>query len=130
MIDPELSQRPYRMPPPTRGVDPKRMNWLWRLICELASVEDVEMVEALHAQLIAVDVRRVRSWTISDRELSFFPITLSELERNVRALIALRQSRGEEVEAAPSELDEAAAAVDAEHPEDAGDAGESAAISW
>ncbi len=92
MPDPDLSLLPYRRPPPARGVDPQRINWLWRLICELASVESVEVVAALHAQSVPVNLRRVQSWTVSDREASFFPITLAEMERNVRALIALRQS--------------------------------------
>lgn len=92
MSDPELSRMPYRLPPMTRGVDPQRMNWLWRLICELASVDEAEVVEALHAEVVPVDLRRVKSWTVSDREANFFPINLAEMERNVRALIAWRQA--------------------------------------
>lgn len=78
-----------------RGVDPKRMNWLWRLICELGSIDASEVVESLHAAGVAVDLRRVKSWTVSDREASFFPMTLAEMERNVRTVLALRIARAE-----------------------------------
>jgi hypothetical protein len=90
MNEPDLSQLPYRRPPMTRGVDPQRMNWLWRLICELGAVDAPEVMEALHAAQVPVDLRRVKSWTVSDREASFFPITLAELERNLRSVLALR----------------------------------------
>ena len=90
MNEPDLSQLPYRRPPMTRGVDPQRMNWLWRLICELGAIDAPEVMEALHAAQVPVDLRRVKSWTVSDREASFFPITLAELERNLRSVLALR----------------------------------------
>ncbi|HEU4670487.1 MAG TPA: hypothetical protein VFR91_07250 [Dyella sp.] len=93
MYDPDLSRMPYRRPPMTRGVDPQRLNWLWRLICELGEVAPEEVVEALHAALVPVDAKRARAWVTSDQEPGFFPITLAELERNVRSLIALRQAR-------------------------------------
>ena len=95
MFDPELSKLPYRRPAMTRGVDPQRMNWLWRLICELAAVEPFEVVEALHLATVPVDLHRVESWTVSDREPWFFPITLAEMERNVRALLDLRRARAD-----------------------------------
>ena len=95
MNEPDLSQLPYRRPPMTRGVDPQRMNWLWRLICELGAVDSAEVVQALHAAQVPVDLRRVKSWTVSDREASFFPLTLAEMERNLRCVLALRQARTE-----------------------------------
>ncbi len=83
----------------SRATDPMRMNWLWRLICEVADVQAVEMVEALQDMQVAVDLRRVRSWSVSDRDDSFFPMTIAEVERNMRALvlsrIAMRADRGE-----------------------------------
>ena len=95
MNEPDLSRLPYRRPPMTRGIDPQRMNWLWRLICEVGSVDSVEVMGALHAAQIPVDLRRVKSWTVSDREASFFPITLAELERNLRCVLALRHAQAE-----------------------------------
>ncbi|WP_017463054.1 hypothetical protein [Dyella ginsengisoli] len=93
MYDHELARLPYRRPPMNRGIDPQRLNWLWRLICELGEVQPDEVVEALHAAVVPVDAHRARSWTVGDRDPGFFPITLAELERNMRALIALRQAR-------------------------------------
>lgn len=93
MYDHELARLPYRRPPMNRGIDPQRLNWLWRLICELGDVQPDEVVEALHAAVVPVDAQRARSWTTGDRDPGFFPITLAELERNLRALIALRQAR-------------------------------------
>ena len=49
------------------------------------------MVEALHAAQIPVDLASARSWVVSDRDDNFFPISIAELERNVRALLALRE---------------------------------------
>lgn len=93
MYDPELARLPYRRPPMNRGIDPQRLNWLWRLVCELGEVAPEEVVEALHAAVVPVDAKRARSWVVSDQDPAFFPITLAELERNLRALIALRQAR-------------------------------------
>ncbi len=88
---PNLSRQPYRRPPLLRATDPQRMNWLWRLVCELAELRPADVVEALHAAQIPVDLARARSWVVSDRDDGFFPISIAELERNVRALLALRE---------------------------------------
>jgi hypothetical protein len=88
---PNLSRLPYRRPPLVRATDPQRMNWLWRLVCELAELRPTDVVEALHAVQIPVDLARARSWVASDRDDNFFPILIAELERNLRALLALRE---------------------------------------
>lgn len=93
MYDPELARLPYRRPPMNRGIDPQRLNWLWRLICELGDVAPEEVVEALHAAVVPVDAGRARSWVVDDRDPASFPISLAELERNARALITLRRAR-------------------------------------
>ncbi|HET6431146.1 hypothetical protein [Dyella sp.] len=112
---PDLSQLPYRHPPMTRGVDPKRMNWLWRLICELGSIDANEVMASLHAAGVPVDLRRVRSWTVNDRDASFFPMTLAEMERNVRTVLALRLAQAEAARnAADAPPDAAPADVDAD----------------
>jgi hypothetical protein len=88
---PNLSRLPYRRPPLVRATDPQRMNWLWRLVCDLAELRPADVVEALHAAQIPVDLARARSWVVSDRDDNFFPISIAELERNLRALLALRE---------------------------------------
>ena len=75
----------------SRATDPQRMNWLWRLICEVAEVRPADVVEALHAAQVPVDQSRARSWIVSDRDDSFFPISIVEVERNLRSLLQLRE---------------------------------------
>lgn len=110
----DLSQLPYRRPPMTRGIDPQRMNWLWRLVCEVGAIESAEVVEALHAAGVPVDVGRVNSWVVSDREDSFFPITIAELERNLRAMAVFRQANANRPAPAPAEPADDAPAADAD----------------
>ncbi len=91
-----MSQRlahTYRRPPLLRACDPQRMNWLWRLICEAGQWQPAQIMEALQAAQIPVDFGRVRSWTVPDTDEAFFPMNLAEVERNLRALITLRQAR-------------------------------------
>ena len=107
---PNLSRLPYRRPPLVRATDPQRMNWLWRLVCDLAELRPADVVEALHAVQIPVDLARARSWVVSDRDDNFFPISIAELERNLRALLALREVVREN-EALLAALGEAGAGV-------------------
>ena len=83
----------YRRPPLLRGFEPKRVNWLWRLICEAAQID----AEAVHRALIASDVpvslSRVQSWLAHEDDDDYFPMSIAELERNLRALIAVRHLR-------------------------------------
>ena len=94
-----LSRQPYRRPPLVRGTDPQRMNWLWRLVCQTADLVPADVVDALHAAGIPVDLARAHSWIVSDREDSFFPISIAEMERNLRALLALREAERENLAA-------------------------------
>lgn len=115
MNTPNLRRQPYRRPPLVRATDPQRMNWLWRLVCEVADIRSVEVVEALHALQIPVDQQRARSWTVSDSDDSFFPMSIAEVERNLRALIVLRTARREEGDGATAaDLAEVAADEDGE----------------
>jgi hypothetical protein len=116
MHAPDLTRQPYRRPPLARATDPQRMNWLWRLFCEVADIRPPEVVEALHALQIPVDQQRVRSWTVSDREDSFFPVSIAEVERNLRALVLLRVARRERDDVPPNRRQAAApmAAADAD----------------
>lgn len=130
MNEPDLSQLPYRHPPMTRGIDPKRMNWLWRLICELGSIDATEVMESLHAAGVPVDMKRVKSWVVSDRDASFFPMTLAEMERNMRTLVALRIARAEAAQGMERAAGSAEplAAADAAPP--AVEDGDSAPLEW
>lgn len=103
MHAPDLTRQPYRRPPMTRGTDPQRMNWLWRLICEVADVRPADVVEALHATQVPVDQSRARSWFVSDRDDNFFPISIAEVERNLRALLLLREALRENDELAAAD---------------------------
>lgn len=128
---PNLSRQPYRRPPLVRATDPQRMNWLWRLVCELAELRPADVVEALHAAQVPVDLARVRSWVVSDREDNFFPISIAELERNLRALLAQRAAvrESEALLSMASDTGTPAAVAAAEsEPSHATDAASSAAI--
>ena len=114
MNAPNLSRQAYRRPPLVRATDPQRMNWLWRLVCEVAEIRPAEVVEALHALQVPVDQQRARSWTVSDRDDSFFPMSIAEVERNLRALVELRTARREEGEVPADELAAIAGIEDAE----------------
>lgn len=113
MTEPDLHKQPYQRPPLLRGTDPQRMNWLWRLICEASGLETATVVEALHAAGVGVNAQRVNSWSVSDQDAGFFPMSIAEVERNLRALVALRKAEQEVSQA----LDEAA------HPPAAGHEG-------
>ena len=89
----DLSRQPYRRPPLNRATDPQRMNWLWRLICETAELDMAELLEALHAAQISIDLSRMRRWSVSDRDDAFFPMSIAEIERNLRMLVALRKAK-------------------------------------
>ncbi len=96
----DLSRQPYRRPPLSRATDPQRMNWLWRLLCEVADVSSADVVDALHASQIPIDQTRARSWVVSDRDDAFFPISIAEVERNLRAVLQLRKTIRENSELA------------------------------
>jgi hypothetical protein len=97
----------------SRATDPQRMNWLWRLVCEVAELGPADVVEALHASQVAVDQTRARSWFVSDRDDSFFPITIAEVERNLRAVLLLREAMRENGELTAADQGEVAPDSDA-----------------
>ncbi|MDF3983935.1 hypothetical protein P3W23_18215 [Luteibacter sp. PPL554] len=83
----------YARPPMTRGVDPQRMNWLWQLILQATDLDPADVRAALNASGVPVTDQRVASWQASDRDEQYFPLTIAELERNLRAVVAFRQAR-------------------------------------
>jgi len=82
----------YKQPPLNRGVNPLKMNWLWRLICEVGYVAVEDVVTALDRADIHVDRERAHGWLKTESEEGYFPLTIAELEQNLRALHATRTS--------------------------------------
>jgi hypothetical protein len=78
-----------------RGVDPQRMNWLWQLILQATDLKADEVREALNAMGVGATDKRLASWSVSDRADNYFPLTIAELERNLRAVVAEKQRRAE-----------------------------------
>lgn len=82
----------YKQPPLTRGVNPLKMNWLWRLICEVGYVAIDDVITALAGADIHVSHERAAGWLKADGEDGYFPLTIAELEQNLRALRSARAS--------------------------------------
>jgi len=89
----EAGPRDYTRPPMTRGVDPQRMNWLWQLVLQATDLSPAEVREALNAMGVPVTDQRVASWGVSDQAENYFPMTIAEVERNLRAVIALKKAK-------------------------------------
>jgi len=88
MTDQDIPAREYTRPPMTRGVDPQRMNWLWQLVLQATDLEPADVRQALNAIGVPATDQRIASWQASDRDDNYFPLTLAEMERNLRAVIA------------------------------------------
>lgn len=80
----------YKKPPLNRGVQPEKMNWLWRLICESGYITVDDVVSALRAANIPVDSARARGWLLSQGDDGYFPLSIAELERNLRLILSAR----------------------------------------
>lgn len=80
----------YRPPPINRGFDPQRVNWLWRLIAKTANLDPTYVHQALVAQGVSIDLPRVISWFAEEGDDHFMPMTIAELERNLRVLITMQ----------------------------------------
>lgn len=85
----------YTRPPMTRGVDPQRMNWLWQLVLQATDLSPSAVRAALNATGVPVTDQRVASWSAGDGDDDYFPLTLAELERNLRAVVAVKQKDDE-----------------------------------
>lgn len=130
MSDFEPPLREYTRPPMTRGVDPQRMNWLWQLILQSTDLDTADVRAGLLAMGVAATEKRLHSWQVSDRDDDYFPLSIAELERNLRAVLALKKQRAEKAEAAaapapaPAPAPAAAEAAPAEASVDAPGEGE------
>ena len=87
--------REYTRPPMARGVDPQRMNWLWQLILQATDLDPVDVRKALNATGVGATDKRLASWQVSDRDEEYFPLTIAELERNLRAVVAWKKLRAD-----------------------------------
>ncbi|KJV30059.1 hypothetical protein [Luteibacter yeojuensis] len=91
MSEHDTPTREYTRPPLIRGVDPQRMNWMWQLILQATDLDPKEVRAALNAIGVAATDQRLASWNVSDRAENYFPMSIAEVERNLRAVIAYRQ---------------------------------------
>jgi len=119
MSDFEPPLREYTRPPMTRGVDPQRMNWLWQLILQSTDLDTADVRAGLLAMGVAATEKRLHSWQVSDRDDDYFPLSIAELERNLRAVVVLKKQRAEKAEAAAAPAPAAAEAAPAEASVDA-----------
>lgn len=83
----------YTRPPMTRGVDPQRMNWLWQLIIEATGLDPADVRDALNACGVPATDRHLASWQATDGDAGYFPLTIAELERNLRSVVAWKAKR-------------------------------------
>jgi hypothetical protein len=107
MTDFDAPARAYTRPPMTRGVDPQRMNWLWQLILQATGLDPTDVRDALNASGVAVTDKRMTSWQVTDSDENYFPLTIAELERNLRSVIAWKAKRAQAAQAAEERSGEA-----------------------
>jgi len=103
MSDFDPPAREYTRPQMTRGVDPQRMNWLWQLILQSTDLDPVDVRKALNAMGVAATEKRMKSWQVGDRDEDYFPLTIAELERNLRAVVAWKKVRSDAASASAAE---------------------------
>ncbi|MDQ7996243.1 MAG: hypothetical protein AAGC76_10360 [Luteibacter sp.] len=103
MSDFDPPTREYTRPQMTRGVDPQRMNWLWQLILQSTDLDPADVRKALNAMGVAATEKRMNSWQVGDRDEDYFPLTIAELERNLRAVVAWKKVRSDAASASAAE---------------------------
>jgi hypothetical protein len=82
----------YKQPPLNRGVNPLKMNWLWRLICEVGYISVDDVTAALAKLDIPLSHERAAGWLKAEGEDGYFPLTIAELEQNLRAIQSVRSN--------------------------------------
>jgi hypothetical protein len=122
MSDFDAPARLYTRPPMTRGVDPQRMNWLWQLILQATELDPMDVRSALNAIGVAATDKLLASWQVTDAHEDYFPLTIAELERNLRAVIAWKAKREQASEETAAAAADGSAADDATADVDAGEA--------
>jgi hypothetical protein len=91
----DLTFKAYQRPPMARGLDPQRVNWLWRLVCEASGLTAREVLDGLHFAEVGANLQRVESWLANDNDDNYFPLTIAEMERNLRSVLAMRKAVAE-----------------------------------
>lgn len=80
----------YKQPPLNRAVYPQKMNWLWRLVCEAGYITVDDVVAALREKGVEVERGRAEGWLLSEGNDGYFPLSIAELEQNLRSLLSMR----------------------------------------
>jgi hypothetical protein len=80
----------YKQPPLNRGVHPMKMNWLWRLVSEVGYISVDDVLNALSKAGVQAGRDRALGWLKSEGDEGYFPLTIAELEQNLRALQTAR----------------------------------------
>jgi hypothetical protein len=75
-----------------RAIDPLRLNWLWRLMCEVGDITASDIFNALNNAGIPISRERAEGWLSTEDQENYFPLTISEIEQNLRALQLLRHA--------------------------------------
>lgn len=111
MTDKGNAKHGYRVPP-IRALDPTRLNWLWRLFCDVGYISASDVLAALKKAGVEVSRERVTGWMNMEDEENYFPLTIAEIEQNLRAL---QHARGHDLD------DLAAPGKNAPNPDASGD---------
>jgi len=99
MPDFDSTNHVYTRPPMTRGVDPQRMNWLWQLILQATDLDPSDVRAALVAAGVGGAEKRIASWQAREGDDNYFPLTIAELERNLRSVVTWKEKRAQQSEA-------------------------------
>ncbi|WP_130618476.1 hypothetical protein [Dyella amyloliquefaciens] len=93
----------YKQPPLSRGVYPQKMNWLWRLVCEAGYITVDDVVSALRAKGLEVEQGRAMGWLRAEGDDGYFPLSIAELEQNLRSILSARAEATQPGEASDAE---------------------------
>lgn len=80
----------YKQPPLSRGIHPQKMNWLWRLVCEAGYISVDDVVTALRTGGVEVEQTWALGWLQAEGDDAYFPLSIAELERNLRLILSTR----------------------------------------
>jgi uncharacterized protein YehS (DUF1456 family) len=73
---------------PANRVDPNRVNAIWKKLQIFCKFTEEEIIEAMAARGINISKSRIAAWSRSESSDKFSPMTLSELDQVLDAMIA------------------------------------------